>query len=179
MALLTDEQIKGRKPVQIAFMVDDLERAALHWAETHGAGPFFIAKSAGVEDVRGADGSPAVYEHGIALGQWGSQMVELVQLYRVEPAPVAEIMDVSGFSHIAYFTEDSEAEAARLEAAGAPLLLSMNFGETRIRFHDARSTTGFIVEHYECMGAVEAAYRSVAEAAEGWDGSDPLRVLGG
>jgi hypothetical protein len=39
MALLTKEQIDGRKPVQVAFVVDNLEDAALRWVRTVGAVP--------------------------------------------------------------------------------------------------------------------------------------------
>ena len=40
MAILTPEQLNGRKIVQVAFHVNNLERAALHWACNFGAGPF-------------------------------------------------------------------------------------------------------------------------------------------
>jgi catechol 2,3-dioxygenase-like lactoylglutathione lyase family enzyme len=175
MALLTGEQVHGRKIVQVAFNVDDLEKAALYWAETHGAGPFFVLNEVPVEDVRGRDGQPGVLEQGIAVGQWGSLMVELVRQDRMEPAVAAEAMTPLGFGHIAYFTDDSEAEEARLEAAGAPLLVSLSFGETRVRFHDGRKTSGFVIEHYSFTDGMEEVYRKVAEAAEGWDGSNPVR----
>jgi hypothetical protein len=68
MAHLTNEQIAGRSPVQIAFIVDNLEEAALHWAGTFGAGPFFVLRELPVSDVRGADGEPTIFEQGIALG---------------------------------------------------------------------------------------------------------------
>ncbi len=175
MALLTQEQVHGRKIVQVAFNVDNLEKAALHWAQTHGAGPFFVLDEVPVADVRGPDGEPGVLEQGIAVGQWGPLMVELVRQARVEPAAAAEALTTPGFGHIAYFSTDSEAEAERLEAAGAPLLVSLSFGETRVRFHDGRATSGFVIEHYQYGGAIEEVYRRVAEAADGWDGSDPVR----
>lgn len=177
MALLTGEQINGQKIVQVAFVVDDLERAALHWAETHGAGPFFFLDEVPVTDVRGPGGVPGVLEQGFAVGQWGPVMVELNRQDRVEPAAAAEALTTPGFGHLAYFSTDSEAEEERLEKAGAPLLLSLSFGETRVRFHDGRKTSGFVIEHYSCSGAVEEVYRKVAEAAEGWDGSNPFRPL--
>jgi hypothetical protein len=177
MAFLTDEQINDRKIVQVAFIVDDLEKAAMHWVETHGAGPFFVLDRVPVSDVRDGNGAPAVLEQGIAVGQWGPLMVELVRMDRVEPQPVADIMTAPGFSHIAYFTADPDAEAERLEKSGAPVLLSLEFGSARVRFHDGRKTSGFIIEQYPYIDAVEDVYRKVAEAAEGWDGSNPVRPL--
>ncbi|WP_322544783.1 VOC family protein [Rhodococcoides fascians] len=177
MALLTDEQIHQQKIVQVAFVVDDLEKAALHWAQTHGAGPFFFLDEVPLTDVRGPDGEPGVLQQGFAVGQWGPVMVELNRQDRIEPAAAGDILMAPGFSHIAYFSTDSEAEEQRLVEAGAPLLMSLSFGETRVRFHDARSTSGYVIEHYACAGAVEETYRRVAEAAEGWDGTDPFRAL--
>jgi hypothetical protein len=39
MALLTKEQIDGRKPARVAFVIDNLEDAGLRWVRTVGAGP--------------------------------------------------------------------------------------------------------------------------------------------
>jgi hypothetical protein len=175
MALLTDEQVHGRKIVQVAFIVNDLEKAALHWAETHGAGPFFLLDEVPVTDVRGPNGEPGVLKQGFAVGQWGPLMVELNRQDRVEPAAAAEALTPLGFSHIAYFSTDSEAEEERLVAAGAPVLLSLSFGETRVRFHDGRKTSGFVIEHYSGAGEVGEVDSRVAAAAEGWDGSNPVR----
>jgi hypothetical protein len=179
MARLTKEQIEGREPVQVAFVVDNLEEAALHWVRTVGAGPFFLQRDLPISDVRGPDGEPAVFEEGIALGQWGSVMVELVEVRQVAPAIAHEAMTKRGFNHIAYFASDPEAEAVRLAETGAPVILSLNFGGVPVHFHDARRTAGFVIEHYPYADAIEQTYGFVAEAAEGWDGTDPLRALGG
>jgi hypothetical protein len=175
MTLLTEEQINGRAPVQVAFIVDDLERAAQQWAKIHGAGPFFLLDDVAVTDVRGPDGEPGVLKQGIAVGQWGPLMVELVRQDRVEPPRAAELLTAPGFSHIAYFSTDSEADAERLESSGAPVILSLNFGGVPVRFHDARKTSGFVIEHYAFVEGVEETYRKVATAAEDWDGSAPVR----
>ncbi|GAA4550805.1 VOC family protein [Pseudonocardia xishanensis] len=179
MASLSKEQIEGRKAVQVAFIVDNLEEAALNWARTVGAGPFFLARELPVSNVRRPNGEHAEFEQGIALGQWGSVMVELIEVRKAAPAIVHEVMTTPGFNHIAYLAADPEAEAARLVESGAPVLLTLEFGGVPVHFHDARHTTGFVIEHYPYVDAIEQTYGLVADAAEGWDGSDPLRVLGG
>jgi hypothetical protein len=171
----TPQQIDGREIVQIAFHVNDLARAALHWARCFGAGPFFVYEHVAVSDVRGPDGEPAVFDQGAAFGQWGTLMVELVKMHQIEPDPVASIMLRPGFHHIAYFAADSAAEVARLESQGARVLTSLGFGGVRVHFHDALATSGFVIEHYPCVDAVEEVYRKVAEAAVGWDGTKPVR----
>jgi Glyoxalase/Bleomycin resistance protein/Dioxygenase superfamily len=178
MALFTSEQISGRKIIQVAYTVQDLERAALHWATAYGAGPFFLFEKAPVTDVLDRDGNPGVVELGAAVGQWGPVQVELIRWDRVEPGPVADALTAPGFNHVAYFSTDPDAEADRLEAEGVPLLVSLKFGPATVRWHDGRGTTGSFVEHFPCDEAIEGLFRMVAEAAEGWDGSDPVRGAG-
>lgn len=175
MAHLTPAQLDGRTIVQIAFHVNDLERSALHWSRNFGAGPFFVYERVPVTDVRGPHGHPGVFEQGAAFGQWGAVMVELVKMHRVEPDSAASVMLRPGFHHIAYFAADTAAEVARLERTGAPVLTSLGFGGVRVHFHDGLATSGFVIEHYPCVDAVEQVYRKVAEAAQGWDGSKPVR----
>lgn len=175
MSKLSPEQVDGNKIVQVAFHVENLREAAQHWADTFGAGPFFVHDEIPVSDVKGPDGQPAQYDHGVAVGQWGPVMVELVQSYNFQPAAVSEVMTRPGFNHIAYFSKDPEAEAKRLVEAGAPIIVSMDFGGNPVYFHDGRATHGFVIEHYPYGSLVEMFYNKVAEAAEGWDGSDPVR----
>lgn len=175
MTILAPQQFNGRPIVQIAFNVNDLERAALHWIARFGAGPFFIYDQIAGTDVRGPDGSPGVFELGAAFGQWGAVMVELVKIQRVDPEHSASVLLRQGFHHIAYFASDTEAEVAALESDDTPVLISLGFGAARVHFHDGLATSGFIIEHYPCVDAIEALYRKVAEAATGWDGSQPLR----
>ena len=175
MTHLTPAQLDGRKIVQVAFHVNDLDRGALHWARNFGAGPFFVYERVPITDVKGPRGAPGVFEQGAAFGQWGPVMVDLVKMHRVEPDVIAGVMMRRGFHHIAYFAADTEAEAARLESSGAPVLMSLGFGGVRVHFHDSLATSGFVIEHYPCVDIVEEVYRKVAEAADGWDGSKPVR----
>jgi hypothetical protein len=163
-----------RTVVQIAFVVDDLEEACLHWVRTFGAGPFFIHDPVRLGEVVAADGSPGVFEQASAFGQWGSVMIELVRFDRVEPAEAARVLRRPGLSHAAYFATNSTDEVVRLEDAGAPLLMKLALGAHHCHLHDATTTVGFIVEHYPFQ-AVKRNYRMVSEAAASWDGRDPIR----
>ena len=175
MSLLPFETYQGRQIIQIAFSVDNLEQAALHWARTFGAGPFFVYEALTLDEVRGPNHEPGVFELGAAFGQWGAVMVEFVNMRRVEPAASAPALMQRGFHHIAYFSADSAAEVERLEASGAPVLMRLGFAGVPVHFHDGRATAGFVIEHYPCVGPIEELYRKVAEAAKGWDGRDPVR----
>ena len=45
----------------------------------------------------------------------------------------------------------------------------------RFGFYDARDQLGHLIEIYEPIDRLVAFYASVARAAEGWDGRDPIR----
>jgi hypothetical protein len=166
-------------PVQIAYAVDDLDAAARTWAQRSGAGPFFVVEHIAVKNVR-YRGAPATFDHSSAYGQWGDVMVELVKDHTVGPSPVRDVVGEhgTGLHHLAYFVSDLVAESARLDAVGWPqaLYAETNSG-TAFVFHDATAELGHMIELYVASESLQGFYAMVAEAANGWDGRDPVRLL--
>ena len=101
-------------PVQIAYVVPDIETAAHQWAEQFGAGPFLVNRHIAVTNVVHR-GQPAVFDHTSAYGQWGDLMVELVHDHGTGPSVVRERFAAheSGLHHMAYMVDhlDSALEA--------------------------------------------------------------------
>ncbi len=61
----------------VAYYVQDVEASARIHSALHGSGPFFTIK-----DVKGAvemEGRDLTFNHSLAFGQWGTQMVEFIQ----------------------------------------------------------------------------------------------------
>ncbi len=162
--------------VQIAYAVDDLETAARRWASRVGAGPFFVRRHFALASATHA-GAPAVFDHSSAYGQWGAVQVELVHVHSAEPASLAAIVRrAPGIHHVAWFVPSFAGEQERVERLGWPNVLVADTAHgLRFGFHDARDTLGHLVEFYEPSERLRAFYASVARAAEGWDGSDPVR----
>ena len=77
-------------PVQVAYAVDDVERAAVSFAERHGAGPFFVRHHPPFEATH--NGAPAVFRHSSAYGQWGEMQVELVQFGECSPVSLQRLV---------------------------------------------------------------------------------------
>lgn len=177
MATFTSEQLTGAKVIQLGYTVDDMEKAARHWAITYGAGPFFLFDEAPISGALTGKGEPTTIGLGAAVGQWGSVQIELMQWRVIDDAHISSIMTAPGFNHVAYFSEDSAAEAAKLAADGIPVLASLKFGTTPVYWHDGRATSGHLVEHFPRDEAIEGLFRTVAEAAIDWDGADPIRRL--
>lgn len=163
--------------MQIAYAVPDVRAAAEEWVSRWGAGPFFVRDHIPVTEVvyRGQAGA---FDHSSAYGQWGDVMVELVQDHGTGPSAVRDMYapNESGLHHLAYFVDDLDATIARLAEVGYELAMSATSGGgVRFHFVDARSTHGHMLELYEPTARLRGFYAAVAAAADGWDGSDPLR----
>lgn len=151
-------------PVQVAYAVDDVRAAAASWAAEQGAGPFFVREHIPVADP--------TFDHSSAYGWWGRVMVELVCVH--EPAELAG----QGLHHVAYFVDSFAEATAELTGRGWPAVLSTTAGTTNFAFHDARAELGHLVEIYEGDDRLRGFYAMVEAAADGWDGTDPVRVIG-
>jgi catechol 2,3-dioxygenase-like lactoylglutathione lyase family enzyme len=160
------------RPVQIAYAVRDVEAAAARFAESTGAGPFFVNHHVAVTSAR-IHGRPAAFDHSSAYGQWGDLMVELVEEHTppiVEPG--------SGVHHVAFLVPNTTAAVASCAERGWPEALWADTASgLSFAFCDARAELGHLVELYEPGKRLLAFYAMVAAAAEGWDGSAPVRSL--
>jgi hypothetical protein len=164
-------------PVQIAYAVPDAVEAAHRWAARYGAGPFFVRRHIALDEVvhRGA---PATFDHTSAYGQWGSTMVELVQDHGTGPSVVRDVFaeGLGGLHHLAFFVPDLEEAVEMLGRDGHPVAMTARTpGGVRFCFVDTVETHGHMLELYEPSDRLMAFYAAVAEAADGWDGTDPVR----
>jgi hypothetical protein len=163
---------------QIAYLVDDVEKAARHHAATIGAGPFLVRRDISMTDtLYGGEGK---YTHTAAYGQWGPVMLELIEITEAAPAEVSEaVLGLrSGIHHVANFVDDLDVASSAHERAGAPLLMALRTSTgMRVHFHDARKTLGHLIELYEPTAHLLAHYDRVAAAAVSWDGTDPVRPV--
>ena len=75
--------------------------------------------------------------------------------------------------------DDFDAEVARYADLGFEAAnLAATATGTRFAYIDTTSVLGHMVEFYQDEQGVRDFYAMVADAANGWDGSDPIRVLG-
>lgn len=167
-----------RPPVQIAYVVDNVEDAAHRMAATLGAGPFFIGDSIALSHCL-YRGTEAPLDHSNACGQYGDLMMELVQQNNDGPSAFRD-MYVPGeqvFHHVATFVDDFDAEVARYDALGfeAANIATTEAGGIRFAYIDTRPALGHMVEFYEDTPAIRGFYAMVKDASVGWDGTDPVR----
>ena len=166
-----------REPVQIAYLVDDVETAAAEFAGRHGAGPFFVRHHPPFDAIH--CGAPAVFNHSSAYGQWGELQVELVRLGTCTPETLHRALAApTGIHHVAMFVDSLDDDRQRLEGAGLSCLMEATTPSgLRFAFLDGRAQLGHLVEIYEPADSVLRLYSAVREAAVGWDGNDPVRAI--
>jgi hypothetical protein len=124
---------------------------------------------------------PAEFAHNSAFGACGGGVIELIETISLSPSRVEARF--SGprprIHHIAYAVPAAEVSDLRssLDERGLPQYLSAQFGEVDNTFHDASALLGYDLEiHLDCQ-QLRDVFGMVSDAAEDWDGSDPLRVV--
>ncbi len=158
-------------PVQIAYAVEDVVRAASEWID-RGVGPFFVREHIEVVNAR-IRGRAAAFDHSSAFAQWGDVMVELIHQH---DGGDDAIVGSSGIHHVAHFVENFDVATSQLASSGRAEVL---YGETAtgmsFAFHDGGTEFGHLIEIYERTPSLERFYGLVRDVASTWDGSDPIR----
>lgn len=166
-----------------AWVVEDLEAAIGTWLKL-GYGPFFVT-SLDLPEVRYRD-IHVPLSLKIAMARAGDVQIELIQQLNDGPSAYRDSYPAgtSGFHHIRRQpfsatdgASDYDALAAEFARSGVDVVMEMQFGRTRIGYADTRATLGCMLEFCDPSEAVDSFKRLTAQAALGWDGSDPIRVL--
>jgi hypothetical protein len=120
-------------------------------------------------------GAPATYDHSAAFGRWGDILVELNVVHGAEPAALAEALGRPGIGHVGFVVDDLEAQTRRLQDDGLRLFHEGETGPAHARWFDGGPVLGHHVEVLQGNDMLYGFYARVREAAEGWDGREPLR----
>lgn len=162
---------------QIGYVVTDLDDAIAGWLKM-GVGPWFVIRN--LPQRVTYRGAPCEVKLSLALSNSGDLQIELIQQLDHAPSVFTEFLDAApagGFHQLAYWPTDFDATMARLAEAGWPQVWSGGEGEG-VRFAYFEPPTGAsIVEIMESTEASAGMAAFVRQAAEGWDGSDPIREL--
>lgn len=162
---------------QLGYVVDDIESAMDHWSRVLGVGPFFYNPRVPILNYR-YDGKGFEPHNSVALANSGGVQVELIQTRNDVPSMYRDFQHGgrTGLQHVAYWTQTFDADLARLQAQGFKVMMSGEVGANgRFVYFDAEHHPGSVIELSEVMGPKGTMFRLIREAAEGWDGSDPVR----
>jgi hypothetical protein len=169
----------SRNAVQIAYHVPDAAVAAVEFARMFGWGPFFLFEHIPLSSCA-YRGLPAQFDHSSAYGQAGDIMVELIMQHDDSRSVLRDLYrrETVGIHHVAHFVENLSSSLDQARDAGAVLALdAVTETGTRFAMLDLTREVGHMIELYEGSGDLLKFYRYVRRAAEGWNGSEPLRRL--
>ena len=159
--------INAKTILQNAYMVNDIDAAIERWHTTFGIGPFFLTRHVPVENPE-YRGEASPLDFSVAIAQAGDVQVELVQQHCDSPSCFRDMYAPGreGLHHIAVFADDYDAELARYEAMGVPVVTSGRFGGSRFCYVDARSPLGLFIEILEENAGIRKFFAKIRSAAD-------------
>lgn len=162
---------------QHGILVNDLDEAIERWLRSARVGPFYVMRHVQVADFL-YRGQPATIDFSTALAQAGPLQIELIQQHSAGPSAYRDTFapGQEGFHHLCTFVEDFDAEVAHHAAHGSVMAAEGAFGDMRFGYLDTRTQIGCMTEIIEDRASIRALFKLVADAAEGWDGRDPVRT---
>ncbi|PEQ13958.1 hypothetical protein B2G71_06585 [Novosphingobium sp. PC22D] len=171
---------RNKQYMQLCWVVPDLEASIAKWVAQSGAGPFFTFEDVHFEGGRYRGAPSDIAPHRAAIGQHGDMQIELIQPTQDVPGIWSEVVPHGGFGfhHTALYCEDYEAEKRALLANGAELAFEGLMMGATTGYLDTVATLGFMTELITANPVAEQVFGAFRTAAEGWDGSDPIRTLG-
>lgn len=150
------------------------------WLRASDAGPFFVMSH--VQPSNGLyRGQPAELEMSCAFAQSGAMQIELIEQHSDGPSVYRDMYPAGtgGFHHLCYWADGTigdEMDYYREKGIEAGYLAS--FGPLNFGYFDARSELGCFIEVLEREPGTVDLFQMIANASEGWDGSDPVRTVG-
>ena len=170
------------KVCQNGYVVRDIRKAMKFWTEVQRLGPFFYIPEVKTDwfRYRGAD-SPV--EMSIALANSGDLQIELIQQRNDAPSMYLDYLKThgEGLQHMSYWTTDYQSLYDRAIAAGFVVGHEGQIGgpNGRFAYFESAGHTGTVVEISDVSGGKGRFFQRIRALAENWDGSDPVRVVGG
>jgi hypothetical protein len=165
--------------MQLGFVVPDLEAAIQHWHRRVGLGPFFVLSNVQFAEVY-YRGQRADVGMSVALAQWGEVQVELIQQLNAAPSIYQDFPGRArgGLQHVGVMTDSLDAHLARLAPLGIqPVQWGATANGIRFAYLETDQIPGSMVELIESGPVINEFFALVRRAAQGWDGSDPVRRL--
>jgi hypothetical protein len=165
---------------QMAYIVRDIDRAMNYWLDVMGIGPFYYLQN---HSSVGAQYRNRLTDMCISLAfaQSGPIQIELIQQHNDAPSLFKDFIDSGqeGLQHIAFWTHSFDADLARYCDAGYEIVQTAGLSgpNNRNAFIIRNKEDPLAIEISEVSGSKGKFFRQIADAASGWDGSQPIRLV--
>jgi len=164
---------------QLGYVVKDIEAAMDYWSGKLGVGPWFYNPHVPISNYT-YEGQAYEPHNSVALANSGAVQVELIQTRNDVPSMYRDFLlqGRTGLQHVAYWTQDYDADLDRLLAQGFRPVMGGEVGENgRFVYFDTEYHPGTVIELSEVAGPKGKLFDMIRAAADGWDGSDPIRAF--
>lgn len=172
--------LPSRKFMQVCWVVPDIYVAIETWAEQTGVGPFFYFDDVRYENAvyRGHPWKPVRFH--AAIAQAGDLQIELVSQLEEGASIFRDVVPAgrSGLHHMSIYTEDYDHDVAFYQKSGVEIAFSGLMKGARVCWLDTTPTLGFMTEVITANPLKEQVFAKFREAADSWDGIDPIRRIG-
>ncbi len=174
-------KVLNRPVFQYAYLVNDIEAAAMTWIRLFGAGPFFRAPHHTVTtDPRGyfryrdeVGESDVSY----AFAYCGPVQIQLIQQHDECPSIYTEMFGPGqeGFHHVGILSADLERDKQDFLAQGLDLAVEM-WSTADVVYFNAVRQIGCFIEIHGDNADIRQVFQRWKIAHDTWDGqTDPLR----
>jgi catechol 2,3-dioxygenase-like lactoylglutathione lyase family enzyme len=164
---------------QIGYVVTDLDSAIDDWVRM-GVGPWYVMRELPLRTLYRGQSCEVVQS--IAMANSGPLQVELIQQHGDTPSIFTEFLATHGpgFHQLAWWVEDFDAALDAAKDAGFPVVWQgADDGGVPFVYVEPPGGPVAIIEIMQLNELTEGMASLVGGAAEGWDGSDPVRSLTG
>lgn len=162
---------------QIAYVVPDIHAAIDRLARNSGIGPWFVYEN--MISSYHSKGNLIELELTMAFGNSGDLQIELIQQMSPQESIYTEFLKAHPQAdrphHYAAWPENFEDVRNRAFALGYVVLRDSVSPRGQMAYFHHPDQPAFICEVTELTPARKHVYASVATAAKGWDGTDPVR----
>jgi catechol 2,3-dioxygenase-like lactoylglutathione lyase family enzyme len=164
---------------QIGYVVTDLDAALASWVEL-GVGPWLVIRGLPMQALY--RGKPCETTLSLALSNSGEMQLELIYQHDDTPSIFTEFLAASGpgYHQLAYWAEDFDDTMKSVADAGWPVVWSGGEGlGVRFAYVEPPNCPATVVEISELTDAQAATAKFIRDTAANWDGTEPIREMGG
>jgi methylmalonyl-CoA/ethylmalonyl-CoA epimerase len=168
------------KVVQVAYLVEDMDAAMAHWLRHAGLGPWTCFRNIELDShFDGHDLTLRIHE---GLAYMGDLQIQLVQSLNApdENTPYQSCVRAGrwGVHHMAFFSDDIDADVARAREQGFERTCSMqDKGGYRYYYCQSTAMPDVWIEFLESYPQLSEIFEDGIARAASWDGHDPIRNI--
>ena len=128
---------------QLAYVVEDMDKALDYWINTVGAGPFFMLEHAPLENQR-YYGQPSNADISVALGNSGDLQIELIVQHNHANSVYRDFLTAGrrGVHHVGLMPRDYRAAYQSYVNSGHKPAFELTLGGAPAVYFDALHTVG-------------------------------------